>query len=236
MYSIILIKVNIGEAMNLIETNCPKCKKKIFLDMEEIVSESSSRPIKCSQCGNEFIFGFDSDAIPIKSDTNEGTVQREDRVPETVSGEPVPSTVKKTKMVKRVVVKKVKKERPKPIRKVLIIENSTTTREQIGELFEDLISDVIKLKSAEEGIEALKKEKYDLLTVDMVLSSMSGLDFLNNIRRYIDSEKIIIFTGGMGIHTDIFDEGMEGINLVEKGGPDSFETLKEKGIDILKLD
>jgi CheY-like chemotaxis protein len=209
--------------MSLIETNCPNCTKKIFLDLEEIVAEGSSRPIKCSQCGTEFIFGFDADATPVSDDSSAGGL----------SGDG--SQAKRTKLVKKVVVKKIKKQKPKIQRKVLVIEDSRLTREQIGDLFEDTVSQVVKVEDAEEGFRSIKEGRPDLLIVDLVLPKMSGIDFINSVLKYIRPEKIIIFTATMGMHTDIFESGMEGITLVQKGGADSYEELQEKGFEILDI-
>ena len=254
--------------MSLIETKCPKCNKKIFLDLEEIVTTSSSSPIKCSQCGNEFIFGFDADAvvvseesvasntdIPSGVDTASGnntpsnatsietspeslnasnTVEPE-VISEEVITEPSNDQTGKKKLVKKVIVKKVKKQKPKANKKVLIIEDSTFTRLQIVDMFSELVTDVIEVGSAEDGLRELKKGIPDLLIVDLLLPRMSGLDLVNKIRKYIPANRIIIFTGAQDMFLDIFDKGMEGLSLIQKGGPDTYETLKEKGSDILQI-
>lgn len=258
--------------MSLIETKCPKCSKKIFLDLEEIVTTSSSSPIKCSQCGNEFIFGFDADVVVVSDentpfdaggDSQFDIVSNTDAVPrvrsiETVSDdipvveiedlsekpeviskevitEPSDDTTGKKKLVKKMIVKKVKKQKPKANKKVLIIEDSTLTRLQIVDMFSDLVTDVIEVGSAEDGLRELKKGIPDLLIVDLLLPRMSGLDLVNRIKKYMPSEKIIIFTGAQDMFLDIFDKGMEGLSLIQKGGPDTYETLKEKGSNILQI-
>jgi len=258
--------------MSLIETQCPKCSKKIFLDLEEIVTTSSSSPIKCSQCGNEFIFGFDADAVVVSDDTvaletdgtsNTDTASASEKIAvvtpietlsddvttveievlpedpevitEKVMSEPSDDPTGRKKLVKKVIVKKVKKQKPKANKKVLIIEDSTLTRLQIVDLFSELVTDVIEAGSAEDGLRELKKGIPDLLIVDLLLPRMSGLDLVNRIRKYIPSNRIIIFTGAQDMFLDIFDKGMEGLSLIQKGGPDTYETLKEKGSNILQL-
>jgi len=256
--------------MSLIETKCPKCSKKIFLDLEEIVTTSSSSPIKCSQCGNEFIFGFDADVVVVSdesvaSDADEaaGAATSTDAAPrvapiqtisddvhvveieelpedpevitEKVMSEPSDDPTGKKRLVKKMIVKKVKKQKPKANKKVLIIEDSTLTRLQIVDMFSELVTDVIEAGSAEDGLRELKKGIPDLLIVDLLLPRMSGLDLVNRIRKYIPSERIIIFTGAQDMFLDIFDKGMEGLSLIQKGGPDTYETLKEKGSNILQI-
>ena len=229
--------------MSLIETSCPKCDKTIFLDLEEIVSDSSSRPIKCSQCGNEFIFGFDSDIKPVQEDDPKPTsAPTSDVTPisdisngssNTNSSNVSPN--KKTKFVKRIVKKMVRKQHPKAKKKVLVIEDSRLTREQIGDLFEEAVTDVVKVEDAEEGFKSIKDGKPDLLIVDLVLPKMSGTEFINSVLKYVNPEKIIIFTATMGMDSDIFESGMEGVTLVHKKGADSYEELQYKGLKILGL-
>jgi CheY-like chemotaxis protein len=222
--------------MSLVETQCPKCKKKIFLDLEEIVSESASRPIKCSQCGNEFIFGFDSEAQPVPEEISDEHLPQDENQ-DYVEAETVDhAQKKKTKLVKKTVVKRVKKEKPKAERRVLIIEDSNLTREQIGEIFSEIVSDVVKVDSAEEGISEIKKGRPDLLIVDLHLPKMSGVEFIHSIRNYIPLNKVIIFTAVQDMFVDIFNKEMAGVELIQKAGPDSFETLREKGIDILDIE
>ncbi len=221
--------------MNLIETHCPKCKKKIFLDLEEVVSDSSVRPIKCSQCGNEFMFGFDSEAYPVSGQPSTDRSEESPNRPRPKE-EGAPNTLPpKTRLVKKLVVKKVLRTPPKADKRVLIIEDSAMTRQQVSDLFSEDIKSVVAVEKAEEGLEELKKGKPDLLIVDLVLPKMSGAQFINIVQKHVATKNIIIFTAAHATNLDIFDEHMEGINLVYKGGADSFEELKEKGMQILGL-
>ncbi len=222
--------------MNLIETHCPKCKKKIFLDLEEVVSESATRPIKCSQCGTEFIFGFDSDAYPVAekpAPQNDGTDKKSADASDQASAD---SPSPKTRLVKKFVMKKVPKGKPKADKRVLVVEDSELTRKQIHDLFSDDVRDIVLVETAEEGLVELKKGLPDLLVIDMVLPTMSGTTFISIVRKQVPTRNIIIFTAAHSTNLDIFDEGMEGISLVFKGGPDSFEELRDKGMQILGIE
>jgi len=103
------------------------------------------------------------------------------------------------------------------------------------DMFSEMVTDVVEAGSAEDGLKELKKGKPDLLIVDLLLPQMSGLELVNRIKNYIPSDRIIIFTGAQDMFLDIFGEGMEGLSLIQKGGPDTYETLKEKGENILQL-
>jgi CheY-like chemotaxis protein len=221
--------------MSLIETHCPKCKKKIFLDLEEVVSDSAVRPIRCSQCGNEFMFGFDSDVYPIPEEASSNPVST---AAESSTKQPgsSDSTPPKTKLVKKLVMKRVPKAKPKADKRVLIIEDSAMTRQQVADLFSDDVRDIVALEKAEEGLIELRRKIPDLLIVDLVLPQMSGAELITIARKYMPTKSIIIFTAAHSTNLDIFDEEMEGISLVFKGGPDSFEELSEKGMQILGLE
>jgi CheY-like chemotaxis protein len=221
--------------MNLIETHCPKCRKKIFLDLEEVVSDSAVRPIKCSQCGNEFMFGFDSEAYPVSGEAPPDAVVGSNNNGQQNGSDAAEPRSTKTRLVKKLVVKKVPKARPKADKRVLIIEDSMMTRQQVSDLFSEDVRSVIALEKADEGIEELKKGKPDLLIVDLVLPRMSVAEFIDIVKKYVPTNRIVIFTAAHATNLDIFDERMEGINLVFKGGADSFEELREKGMQILGL-
>jgi CheY-like chemotaxis protein len=222
--------------MSLIETHCPKCKKKIFLDLEEVVSDSAVRPIKCSQCGNEFMFGFDSEAYPVSSETSPDIPsQPKNDSPGQEQGPSDPQTPK-TRLVKKFVVKRVPKARPKADKRVLIIEDSVITRQQVADLFLDDVQTVIAHEKAEDGLGELSRGVPDLLIVDLVLPQMSGDEFITIARKHVPTKNIIIFTATHATNLDIFDERMEGMSLVFKEGPDSFEELREKGMQILGLE
>jgi CheY-like chemotaxis protein len=217
--------------MSLIETYCPNCNKKIFLDLEEVVSESTTRPIKCSQCGTEFVFGFDAEAYPVPDAPPGPNSQAPPSEGDTADSQPV-----KMRLVKRVVVKKVPKAKPKADKKIVVIEYSAPIRQQIGDLFSDDVSQVVLAETGEEGLAELKKGRPDLLIVDTVVLDMSGKQFISIVRKYISTGNIIIFTAAHATNLDIFDESMEGISLVFNAGADSFDELRDKGMRILGIE
>jgi|GEM_PF-2114541 len=222
--------------MNLIETHCPKCKKKIFLDLEEVVSDSAVRPIRCSQCGNEFMFGFDSDAYPIPGETASNTTSSSGDESTRTKQDLEESHAPKTRLVKKLVVKRVPKARPKAHKRVLIIEDSAMTRQQVIDLFFDEVQSVVAFEKAEDALKELSQGVPDLIIVDLVLHEMSGAKFISIARKHVPTKNIIIFTAAHATNLDIFDERMEGMTLVFKEGPDSFDELREKGMQILGLD
>ncbi|RME54145.1 response regulator, partial [Candidatus Woesearchaeota archaeon] len=55
---------------------------------------------------------------------------------------------------------------------------------------------LIKAENGEEGLKLLRKEKVDLIILDIMLPKMSGIEFLDKVRKYkkYDQVKILIFT------------------------------------------
>lgn len=67
-------------------------------------------------------------------------------------------------------------------KKVLLIEDEKTLVELYTEGFIDAGFDITAVLSAEEGLEAVKKEKPDLIVLDILLPRENGIFFLKKLR------------------------------------------------------
>ncbi len=77
--------------------------------------------------------------------------------------------------------------------KILLIDDDEWVRDSLRLFLESEGCHLKALETAEEGLQALKDEKYDLIITDYWLPGMDGLDFLNRIRNSTrDSIKILI--------------------------------------------
>jgi len=80
--------------------------------------------------------------------------------------------------------------------KVLIIDDEQWVRE----IFRDFcgITQAVDVELAQGGVEALEKAKnnsYDIITLDLIMPEMSGLDVLSEIKRISPKVPVWIITG-----------------------------------------
>lgn len=66
--------------------------------------------------------------------------------------------------------------------KTLVIEDSKIHRQMIGLVLDSLDVEAHLVKSAEEGLEALELESFDLISLDLHLPDMDGLEFCRRLR------------------------------------------------------
>jgi len=81
--------------------------------------------------------------------------------------------------------------------KMLLIDDDEWIRNSMRLYFEGEGCHLLALETAEEGIEALKREAYDIIITDYKLPDMDGLEFLKRIQTdYPHAMKIIISAYG----------------------------------------
>ena len=90
---------------------------------------------------------------------------------------------------------KLAQERGHPYR-ILIVDDEPWVRE----IFSDFcaLSDAFEVELAANGSEAIdmaKATKYDLVTLDLIMPEISGLDALTEIKRFSPKVPIMIITG-----------------------------------------
>ena len=80
---------------------------------------------------------------------------------------------------------------------MLLIDDDEWIRDSLSIFFEGEGCHIKALETAEEGLQALKKNSYDIIIVDYRLPGMDGLDFLKRIKRlYPRIIKILITAYG----------------------------------------
>lgn len=82
--------------------------------------------------------------------------------------------------------------------KALVIEDEKDLREMIVEDLVDLGLEVDEAINGEMGLDAIRKNRYDLVFTDLTMPLMNGVDFIKNARKEeVGDTKFVIITGGL---------------------------------------
>ena len=99
---------------------------------------------------------------------------------------------------------------------MLLIDDDEWIRDSLTIFFENEGCRINALETAEEGLEALKKDTYDIIFVDYRLPGMDGLDFLKRIKEtYPNAIKILITAyGTINVASEAIHMGIQ--DFIEK--------------------
>ncbi len=90
-----------------------------------------------------------------------------------------------------------------PIKKILVVDDSATDTHVLGEMLKKNGYSVITATSGEEGIAMAKKEKPDLILMDIVMPGMSGFEATRLISKDAETATIPVFVcSSKGQETD----------------------------------
>ncbi len=98
---------------------------------------------------------------------------------------------------------------------VLAIDDSKLNRAVIKDILSQLNVTVDEAADGLEGLEALKKNNYDLILVDIIMPNLDGFAFLSKVKDYTGGEfvPVILMTG-----TDDLNSKIKGLRI----GADDF--------------
>ena len=109
------------------------------------------------------------------------------------------------------------------MRSILVVDDEAEIVDQVKEYFEEECFRVLTAETGLEGIEIVKREKPDILILDMKLPDIPGLQVLKEAKSKSPKTKVITVTG-------YIDQGM--FDQAEELGRDVF---LQKPFDLQKL-
>lgn len=109
--------------------------------------------------------------------------------------------------------------------KILVVDDSLLIRRSMKSTMEELGHSVILAANGEEAIEKYKEEKPNLVTMDLTMPVMNGLDALKHLIKIDPNAKVIISTAN-SINDSLLSSMKEGASgYILK--PITIEMLKE---------
>lgn len=78
--------------------------------------------------------------------------------------------------------------------KILIIDDSRTSRRILKGLLNENGYEVVEAENGADGVEKYKTEKPELVTMDITMPVMDGLEALKQIREYDASSSVVMVT------------------------------------------
>ncbi len=78
--------------------------------------------------------------------------------------------------------------------KILLIDDDEWIRDSLSIFFEAEGCHIVSVETAEEGLEALRLQKYDIIITDYKLPGMDGIEFLKHIQTSQQNAKKIMIT------------------------------------------
>ena len=109
--------------------------------------------------------------------------------------------------------------------KILLIDDDEWIRDSLGLYFEGEGCQLLALETAEEAIEALKDNYYDIIMVDYRLPGMDGLEFLKRIQNTQSHALKVLITAyrSEGVVSEALKIGVQ--DFIEK--PFTTKTIEE---------
>ena len=93
------------------------------------------------------------------------------------------------------------------MKKILIVDDDKTFQKIIKDTLEPLGYIVVEAYDGEEGLKVVKKEKPNLILLDIVMPKMGGMEFLKILNKNKDQDQIPI----------LISSNLSGISMVEEG-------------------
>lgn len=88
----------------------------------------------------------------------------------------------------------------KVIPKILLIDDNDLVRRALSSLLAFEGFDVVECNSGRQGVDMFHSENPDLVITDLLMTDMSGVDVMGEIRKDCPDMRFVVVTGGGGTH------------------------------------
>ncbi|HHD12022.1 MAG TPA: response regulator [Deltaproteobacteria bacterium] len=99
-------------------------------------------------------------------------------------------------------------ERDRGRKRVLIVDDEETIGLGMSEILRDEGFDAHYVTDGKSAIEEVKKRKYDIVFMDIVMPGLNGLDTYREIKKIREDIKVILFTGYFKDAEDVITQGV----------------------------
>ena len=91
---------------------------------------------------------------------------------------------------------RIERPRPKPVQRILVVEDNPELRETLGLLLEDADREVVACASAEEALMVFANAPFDVVFTDHNLPRMSGLELATRVHDGAPQTWVVLTSGG----------------------------------------
>ncbi|MCQ3937962.1 MAG: hypothetical protein DPW18_13055 [Chloroflexi bacterium] len=117
-------------------------------------------------------------------------------------------------------------------RKVLLAEDDITMVSLLKTLLKMEGYDVVALQADEDIVSAVKKEKPDVLLMDVFLNHQSGLDVLEELRSSAETSRLrVVMSSGASVRDECIRRGADGF-LAKPYMPDDLIDILKQTINV----
>lgn len=80
-------------------------------------------------------------------------------------------------------------------KRILVVDDEETVGIGMSEMLKDAGYAAKYVTSGKEAVEEVKRSRYSLIFMDMVMAGMNGLDTYRQIRKFNQDARVVLFTG-----------------------------------------
>ncbi|MCI0473260.1 MAG: response regulator [Ignavibacteria bacterium] len=100
--------------------------------------------------------------------------------------------------------------------KILVIDDETTVCDSVKKILSRKGYDVEKTADANEAIERIKKEKFDIVITDLMMPDVSGMELLELVKKYYPDIDVLVITGYATIESAVQATKLGATDYIQK--------------------